>query len=103
MTKNPVKNKPKIESNNKKGELVKKKDDINIEEWLSKKLKRYISKLDGSKKGDLRNLIIRCIEEPLIKIVLDETEGNQVKAANILGINRNTLRKKVKDMRIRYK
>lgn len=102
MTKNPVVCRPKTKSHDKKGGLPGEKDDMNIEEWLNKKLRRYISKIDGSEKGDLRNLIIRCIEEPLIKIVLNETDGNQVKAANILGINRNTLRRKVKEMGIRH-
>ncbi|MBI5184040.1 MAG: Fis family transcriptional regulator [Nitrospinae bacterium] len=76
---------------------------MNIEEWLNKRLRQYVSKIDGSEKGDLHNLIIRCIEESLIKIVLNETNGNQIKAANILGISRNTLRKKVKEMEIIYK
>ena len=41
------------------------------------------------------------IEKPLVEIVLKETNGNQTKAANILGINRNTLRKKIAEYQIK--
>jgi DNA-binding protein Fis len=40
------------------------------------------------------------IEKPLVQLVLKETKGNQTKAANILGINRNTLRKKIVEYKI---
>lgn len=40
------------------------------------------------------------IEKPLIESVLEETQGNQLKAAKILGINRNTIRKKIKNLAI---
>ena len=43
------------------------------------------------------------IEKPLVEIVLAETNGNQTKAANILGINRNTLRKKIAEYKIKCK
>jgi Fis family transcriptional regulator len=44
----------------------------------------------------LYDLVLREVEEPLLKAVLDYTEGNQVRAADILGINRGTLRKKLR-------
>ena len=44
--------------------------------------------------------ILREIEVPLIEIALDATHGNQAKCADLLGINRNTLRKKVKELEI---
>jgi two-component system, NtrC family, nitrogen regulation response regulator GlnG len=45
--------------------------------------------------------VIQRVEKPLITLVLKKTEGNQVRAANLLGINRNTLRKKIKDLGIK--
>jgi len=50
--------------------------------------------------GDLHDLIIRGVEKPLLDMVIKETNGNQTHAANILGINRNTLRKKIKEHQI---
>ena len=45
--------------------------------------------------------ILREVEAPLIEIALDATAGNQAKCADLLGINRNTLRKKITDLDIR--
>ncbi|MEN0041855.1 MAG: nitrogen regulation protein NR(I) [Pseudomonadota bacterium] len=47
---------------------------------------------------DLYHIILREVEEPLLRVVLKATRGNQIKAARILGLNRNTLRKKLKDL-----
>ena len=47
------------------------------------------------------NRILREVETPLIEIALDATGGNQAKCADLLGINRNTLRKKITDLDIR--
>ena len=76
--------------------------DILIEDWLSKKIKKYISKLN-SNDGNLYELVLLGIEKPLIKIALDEVNGNQVRAAEVLGINRNTLRKKIKKYGIKLR
>lgn len=56
----------------------------------------YFSKLNGHKVVDLYGLVIREVEEPLLRSVLDYTDGNQSRAAQVLGINRGTLRKKLK-------
>ncbi|MZH02040.1 MAG: hypothetical protein F3745_01160 [Nitrospinae bacterium] len=45
--------------------------------------------------------IMGGIEKPLVEIVLKETGGNQTQAANILGVNRNTLRKKIAEYKIK--
>ena len=74
-----------------------------LEKWLQKSIKQYISKMDGNLNGHLYELIMGAIEKPLIGIVLEETRGNQTYASNILGINRNTLRKKIKDYKIQCK
>jgi Fis family transcriptional regulator len=59
-------------------------------------LDAYFSSLNGHRPGQLYDLVIREVEEPLFRAVLDYAEGNQSRAADILGINRGTLRKKLK-------
>ena len=59
-------------------------------------LDSYFATLNGHKPGHLYELVMREVEEPLFKAVLDYAEGNQSRAADILGINRGTLRKKLK-------
>jgi Fis family transcriptional regulator len=56
----------------------------------------YFTTLNGDRPGDLYDLVIGEVERPLFKAVLDYTEGNQSQAAVILGINRGTLRKKLR-------
>ena len=74
-----------------------------LEKWLHNSIRKYVAKMDGSLDGDLYNLIMGGVERPLIEIVLTETKGNQTLASNILGINRNTLRKKIQNYKIRCK
>ncbi len=50
--------------------------------------------------GALYRLLVEAIEKPLIENVLERTSGNQIKAAKILGLNRNTLRAKIKKLGI---
>lgn len=59
-------------------------------------LNHYFANLNGHKPGDLYQLVIGEVEKPLFKAVLSYTQGNQSEAAEILGINRGTLRKKLK-------
>lgn len=63
-------------------------------------IRNYIGSLLGTKGFNLYNIIISEVERVLISSVLRETNGNQIKASKILGINRNTLRKKIKDLKI---
>jgi len=59
-------------------------------------LNQYFANLNGDRPGDLYDLVIGEVERPLFKVVMDFTQGNQSQAAGILGINRGTLRKKLK-------
>jgi Fis family transcriptional regulator len=61
----------------------------------------YFSKLNGHKPGDLYNLVLGEVERPLFQAVLEYTKGNQSEAAEILGINRGTLRKKLRTYNLR--
>ncbi len=59
-------------------------------------LERYFRTLNGHKPEELYDLVIGEVEKPLFRAVLDYTGGNQSLAATILGINRGTLRKKLR-------
>jgi two-component system nitrogen regulation response regulator GlnG len=74
---------------------------ISFESFLEEKLSDLVERLGGLDKGDIYDMVIQRVERPLITLVLRKTEGNQVRAAGLLGINRNTLRKKIKDLGIK--
>ncbi len=63
---------------------------------VRKSLKEYFKDLDGEEPCcGMYNMVMDCVEKPLIEIVLEHAGGNQTRAAELLGINRNTLRKKM--------
>jgi DNA-binding protein Fis len=70
-----------------------------IEERIES-VKNYMSGFPEMKGFSLYDIIISDVEKAMISSVLRETKGNQFKASKILGINRNTLRKKIKDLKI---
>jgi Fis family transcriptional regulator len=72
-----------------------------IAECVRKNLEKYFRDLDGAKPGPVYEMVVHAIEKPTLEIVLDHAGGNQTVAAEILGINRNTLRKKMQLHRIR--
>ena len=59
-------------------------------------LDQYFAALNGDRPGDLYDLVIGEVERPLFEAVMHYTQGNQSQAAGILGINRGTLRKKLR-------
>jgi Fis family transcriptional regulator len=63
-------------------------------------LQGYFETLNGHKPAHLYEMVMREVEEPLFKVVMDHVHGNQSRAATILGINRGTLRKKLKEFGI---
>ena len=65
-------------------------------------LQTYFQSLNGHRPGALYDLVIGEVEKPLFRAVLNYTDGNQSRAAEILGINRGTLRKKMRDHRIAF-
>jgi two-component system nitrogen regulation response regulator GlnG len=67
-----------------------------VEERIREFLRRLGPALDSETR--LHELFVRQVERPLVKIVLEATGGNQIRAAAILGIHRNTLRKKVAEL-----
>ena len=59
-------------------------------------IRRYLYELDGTQPSDMYNLVLRQIEQPLFEAILEHTKGNQSRAAELLGLNRGTLRKKLR-------
>ncbi|MDP2827166.1 MAG: helix-turn-helix domain-containing protein [Sulfuricellaceae bacterium] len=62
---------------------------------VRKAMDQYFTDLDGEKPGAIYDMVLGCVEKPLLEVVLHHAQGNQTKAADLLGINRNTLRKKM--------
>lgn len=60
-------------------------------------LQNYFTHLDGADVTDVYQLVLSEVEAPLLNTVMQHVQGNQSRAAEILGINRGTLRKKLKD------
>lgn len=60
-------------------------------------LQCYLSQMDGHPVNDLYRLVIEEVERPMLATALDYTSGNQTRAAQLLGISRSTLRKKIAD------
>ena len=70
--------------------------------YVRKTLKEYFKDLDGEEPCcDMFDMVMNCVEKPLLEMVLEHVGGNQTRAAETLGINRNTLRKKMQEHRIK--
>ncbi|EWH00661.1 Fis family transcriptional regulator [Halomonas sp. BC04] len=67
-----------------------------LREAVDYAMRRYFDHLDGGTVTDLYAMVMAEVEAPLMAAVLDYTQGNQTRAAEILGLNRGTLRKKLK-------
>lgn len=67
-----------------------------LRECVQKAMNNYFSQLDGQETNGVYQLVLAEVEEPLLEAVMNYTRGNQSKAAIILGINRGTLRTKLK-------
>ena len=68
-----------------------------LRDMTAEALRRYFKDLNGHSPGDLYDLVLGEVEAPLFETVMEHTQGNQSRAAAILGINRATLRKKLKN------
>jgi Fis family transcriptional regulator len=59
-------------------------------------IRQFIATLDGEEAREFYNLVLAEVEEPLLRVVMEYTANNQSRAAAILGLNRGTLRKKLR-------
>ncbi len=73
-------------------------EDLAFEEMVKSKLAGLLARIDGYPVHDLYDKVLARVERPLFDLVLAHTGGNQLRAAEILGLNRNTLRKKLADL-----
>ena len=68
---------------------------INLEECVRTSLESYFTDLGGSEPDRMYDMMVRVVEKPLLEVVMQHADQNQSRAAQWLGLNRNTLRKKL--------
>jgi DNA-binding protein Fis len=74
--------------------------DVSLASYVEKKIGEFVRAMNVGSGKNLYPTLMRAVERPLIEMALRETHGNQVKAARLLGLNRNTLRKKITEFNI---
>lgn len=83
-----------------KGHTLDGSADSELSACVRKMMKQYFTDLDGEEATDIYNMVVANVERPLLEVVMHQAEGNQTRAAELLGLNRNTLRKKLSQHRI---
>ncbi|MCP5266548.1 MAG: Fis family transcriptional regulator [Burkholderiaceae bacterium] len=66
-----------------------------LDEAVTRSLERYFRDLDGAAPYAVYEMVIQAVERPMLEVVMKQAQGNQLRASAMLGINRNTLRKKL--------
>jgi Fis family transcriptional regulator len=72
----------------------------NIQDCIKDSLENYFQDLRGAEPNAVHAMIVDAVEKPLLEVVMKHADGNQSKAAEWLGINRNTLRRKLLDHKL---
>ena len=62
---------------------------------VRKVMRQYFKDLDGEKASGIYDMVVLAVERPMLEVVMGQAQGNQTRAAELLGLNRNTLRKKL--------
>jgi Fis family transcriptional regulator len=70
-------------------------DESELAACVRRVLTEYFKDLDGEHPAGIYDMVVNCVEKPVLQIILDRAGSNQSRAAEWLGINRNTLRKKM--------
>lgn len=71
-----------------------------IENCIRDNLETYFRDLDGTEPTGLYDMLVKLVEKPLLDVVMSQSGQNQSRAAEWLGLNRNTLRKKLTDHKL---
>jgi Fis family transcriptional regulator len=71
-----------------------------IDECIRASLEQYFRDLRGAEPDGVHGMILAAVEKPMLDVVMQQADGNQSKAAEWLGINRNTLRRKLLEHRL---
>jgi len=66
-----------------------------LDEAVTRSLEKYFRDLDGTPPSSIYDMVLRAVERPMLEVVMRQASGNQLRASEMLGINRNTLRKKL--------
>ena len=66
-----------------------------IDEAVTRSLEKYFRDLEGTRPAAIYEMVLRAVERPMLEVVMRQASGNQLRASEMLGINRNTLRKKL--------
>lgn len=74
--------------------------ELSIEEVLAQRFHHFFERLGSYEMTGIHHTVMAQVEKPLLRLALEWSEGNQQKAARLLGINRNTLRKKIREFNI---
>ncbi len=71
-----------------------------IEDCIRDSLEQYFADLRGTEPDSMHQMIVATVEKPMLEVVMKHAQGNQSRAADWLGINRNTLRRKLQDHKL---
>lgn len=76
------------------------KPHTDISACISTALETYFKNLDGEMPAPIYDMVIKSVERPMFEVIIKKAGGNQTQAAQLLGINRNTLRRKLVDYKL---
>jgi len=93
---NPTMNNSSLNETNENQTLNSEEKNFTLRESVELAMKNYFAQLDNEQPTDIYELVLAEVEAPLMESVMNYTHGNQTKASKVLGLNRGTLRKKLK-------
>ena len=72
-----------------------------IDEAVTRSLEKYFLDLDGARPSAIYDMVLAAVERPMLEVIMKQAQGNPLRASEMLGINRNTLRKKLQHYGLR--